>query len=95
MHTLLHAALALISKQAHLLTTAHAVNTVQIKVNGTDPYMAMVCLHIGLLHLIGYAALVCVEYGLIRACQYNRILLRCVLPTTVSCIVSAYQVLQS
>jgi hypothetical protein len=50
-HTWLHAALALISKQAHLLTTAHAVNTVQIKVNDTDPYMAMVDLHIGLLQL--------------------------------------------
>ena len=48
---LLHVALSLISKQAHHLMTAHAVNTVQIKVNGTDPYMAMVYLHIGLLQL--------------------------------------------
>ena len=78
-----HAALALISKQAHLLMTT-AVITVQIKVNGTDPYMAMVCLHIGLLHLIVYAAPVCVEYGLSNVCQSSRILLRCVLPTTKS-----------
>ena len=47
-HMSLHVALALISKQAHLLTTAHAVNTVQFKVNGTYPYMEMVYLHIGL-----------------------------------------------
>ena len=38
MCTWLHAALVLISKQAHLLTTAHAVNTVQFKVNDTEPY---------------------------------------------------------
>ena len=44
MHIGLHAALALISKQQHLLMTTHAVNTVQIKVNGKDPYMAMVYL---------------------------------------------------
>jgi ribonuclease HIII len=50
-HTWLHAALALISKQAHLLTAVHAVNTVQFKVNCTDPYMAMVYLHICLLQL--------------------------------------------
>ena len=50
-HTLLHVALALISKQEHLLMTAHAVKTVQFKVNGTDPYMAMVYLHTGLLQL--------------------------------------------
>ena len=42
---------ALISKQAHLLTTTHAVNTVQFKVNGADPYMAIVYLHIGPLQL--------------------------------------------
>jgi hypothetical protein len=34
--------------------------------------------------LIGYAAPVCVEYGLSSACQFNRILLRCVLHTTKS-----------
>ena len=50
-NTGLHAPLALISKQVHLLMTAHAINTVQFKVNGTDPYMAMVYLHIGLLQL--------------------------------------------
>jgi hypothetical protein len=37
-HKSLHVALTLISKQAHLLTTTHAVNIVQFKVNGTDPY---------------------------------------------------------
>jgi hypothetical protein len=69
-HTWLHAALALISKQAPLVTTT-AVNTVQIKVNGTDPYMAMVYLHIGLLQLrFGYAALVCVEYWLSPVCLF-------------------------
>jgi hypothetical protein len=47
-----HAALALISKQAPLLTTVYAVNTVQFKVNGTDPYMAMVYLHMGLLFCV-------------------------------------------
>ena len=47
-HTWLHASLALISKKAHLLTTT-AVNTVQFKVNGIDPYKVMVYLHIGLL----------------------------------------------
>ena len=50
-HKWLHAALALISKQAHLLTTAHAVNIVQFNVNGTDPFMAMVYLHLGQLQL--------------------------------------------
>jgi hypothetical protein len=30
-----------VSRSVHALTT-HAVNTVQFKVNGTDPYMAMV-----------------------------------------------------
>jgi hypothetical protein len=50
-HTLLRVALTLISKQEHLLTTAHAVQTVQFKVKRIDPYMAMVYLHIGLLHL--------------------------------------------
>jgi hypothetical protein len=49
-HTWLHAALALISKQVHLLPTT-AVNTVQFKVNGTDPNMTMVYFHTGLLHL--------------------------------------------
>lgn len=44
-YTWLHATLALISKQAHLFMTAHAVKTVQFKVNGTDPYMAMFYLH--------------------------------------------------
>jgi hypothetical protein len=34
-----------------LFTAAHAVNTVQFKVNGTDPYTAMVYLHVGLLQL--------------------------------------------
>jgi hypothetical protein len=50
---------ALISKQAHLLPTSHAVNTVQLKVNGTDPYMAKVYLHMSdsTAVLIGYAAL--------------------------------------
>ena len=43
--------LTLISNQAHLLTTADAVKTVQFNVNGTDPYMAMVYLHIDLLQL--------------------------------------------
>ena len=51
MCTRLYAALAFISKQEHLFTTAHTVNTVQFKVNGTDPYMVMVYLHIGLLQL--------------------------------------------
>ena len=43
-----HAALALNSNEART-----AVNTVQLKVNGTGPYMAMVhiYLHIGLLQL--------------------------------------------
>jgi hypothetical protein len=50
-HTWLHVALTLISKQVHLLTTANAVNTVQFKVNGTDPHTAIVYLHIGLLQL--------------------------------------------
>jgi hypothetical protein len=50
-HTWLHAALTLISKQAHLLTTAHAVNTVQFKVNVKDPYMANGQFHISLLQL--------------------------------------------
>ena len=52
--TWLQAALALISKQAHLVTTAYAVNTIQFNVNGTDPYMVMVHLHIGLLQLWSY-----------------------------------------
>ena len=53
-----------ISKQVHLFTTANAVKTVQFKVNDTDPYTAMVYLHIGLqAALIGYDAPVCVEYG--------------------------------
>jgi hypothetical protein len=47
-HTWLHAAHALISKQAHLLSTT-AVNTIRFKVNFTDPCMAMVNSHIGLL----------------------------------------------
>jgi hypothetical protein len=55
-YTVLHVALGLISRQAH------SVKRVQFKVNGTDPYMAMVYLHIGLLQLIGYGAPVCVEY---------------------------------
>jgi hypothetical protein len=42
-HTWLHAALALISKQVNILTTAHAVNTVQFKVNGTDQWS--ICLY--------------------------------------------------
>ena len=52
-HTWLHEALALISKQAHLLMTAHAVNTVQFKVIGTVPYVGNenTYLHIGLLQL--------------------------------------------
>jgi hypothetical protein len=32
-------------------STADTVKTVQFKVNGTDPYMAMIYLHIGLLQL--------------------------------------------
>ena len=46
-----HAALAVISKKAHQLTTTPAVNTVQFKVNGTDPYMEMDYLHIGIRQL--------------------------------------------
>ena len=46
----LHAALALISKESHLLKIT-AVITVQINENSTDPYMEMVYLHIGLLQL--------------------------------------------
>ena len=34
-----------------VLTTAHAVNTLQFKVKDTDPYVAMVYLHLGLLQL--------------------------------------------
>ena len=37
-HTWPHAALILISKQAYLLMTAHAENTVQFKVNDTDTH---------------------------------------------------------
>ena len=67
-HMWLHAALVLISKQAHLLTTAHAVNTVQFKVSGTDPYMAMVYLHIGQLQLWLLMPHRSVKYGLSSAC---------------------------
>ena len=76
-HTWLHAALAMISKQAHLLTTS-SLNTVQFKVNGTDPYKSIAV-------LIGYSyvALVCVEYGLSRG-QYNHTVFRCLQPTTTS-----------
>ena len=69
MHTWLHVALALISKQVHLLMTAHAVNTVQLKVNGTDPYYGNGLLAYGpTAALIVYAASVCVECGLSRVC---------------------------
>ena len=86
-HTWLHAAFTLISKQVHLLMTANAVNTVQFNVNGTDPYMAKVYLHIGLLQLgFVYATLVCVEYCLSCACLCKRILLRFVLPITKSLV---------
>jgi hypothetical protein len=60
-HTLLHVALALISKQEHLLMTAHAVKTVQserhrsICGNGLFAYRPTAA-------LIGYGALVCEEY---------------------------------
>ena len=50
-HTWINAALALTSKQLHPLTTAHAVNIVQFKMIGMDPYMAMVCLHVSLFQL--------------------------------------------
>jgi hypothetical protein len=62
--TWLHAALTLISNQAHILTTAQSVNTVQfnkwhgsIYGNGLFAYRPTAA-------LIVYAALVCVEYGL-------------------------------
>ena len=72
MHTWLHVAFALISKQAHLLMTAHAVNTVQVKVTGPvngTAYMAMgYFAYWPTAALIGYAAQVCVEYGPV-SCQ--------------------------
>ena len=83
-HTWLHAALALISKQAHLLSTPHAANTVQFKVNGTDPYVNGLIAYRPTAALIVYAAPVCIEYGQSSGCQCNRILLRCILPTTKS-----------
>ena len=86
-HTWLHAALALISKQVHLLTTTHAVNTVQVKVNGTDPYMAMVYIHIGLLQFCLFMPHWSVEYGLRCACQRNRILYTRSAYKKISCIV--------
>ena len=50
LQTGLHASLALISKQANLLTTI-ALNTGQFNVNGIDPYMEMAYLHLGWLQL--------------------------------------------
>ena len=64
-HTWLHAALALISKQEHLLTTT-AVSIVQNKWhrsvygNGLFAFRTSAA-------LIGYAALVCVEQGMSHA----------------------------
>ena len=60
MHTWLRAALAFISKQAHLLMTAHAVNTVQIKVQPTTKSLA-------LLVLFRYVALKLDNIALIRS----------------------------
>ena len=56
-HTALHVALALLSKQVYLLTTAHAVKTVQFKVNGNGLFA-----YRPTASLIGYGTPVCV-YG--------------------------------
>ena len=74
-HTWLHAALALISKQAHLLTIAHAFNTVQFKVNFPDPstvWQWYICIQ-AYCNSDWISAPVCVEYTLSSACQCNRI----------------------
>jgi hypothetical protein len=63
--TWLHAALALISKQAHPVTTANAANTVQFKVHDTDPYVNGLIAYRPTAALIVYAAPVCVEYGVV------------------------------
>ena len=64
MHRWLHAALALISKQAHLLVTAHAVNTVQSSVQSEWQIHIWQWLFAYRPNaaVTGYGAPVCVEY---------------------------------
>jgi hypothetical protein len=79
-HTWLHAALPLISKSLHLLTTADAVHTVQFKVNATDSYGNGLFAYRPTAALIGYAAPVCVvrvnaiESYYIAFCQQQNLL---------------------
>ena len=60
-------------KTSDLLMTPHAVNTVQFKVNGIDPYTVQygngIIAYRPTAALIGYATPICAEYRLSRACQ--------------------------
>ena len=83
----LHVALTLISKQAHLLTTTHAVTIVQYKVNGTDPYDNGLFAYRPTAAPVGYGAPVCVEPESSLSMQNNHTPMHSTY-TFISCIVN-------